>query len=410
MRTDYLIIGGGVAGTTAAETIRKIDPAGTIVIVSEEPYPLYSRVLLPHYIRGKIKRDFVFLKKENWYSEHGIALLRSRLLMRLDPRAHEATIDDGTVYRYRKILLATGGRVRRLPLPELPGITYFRTLDDADVIRTELDAAAAHIDAQTGVVFGGGFIGLEYAPLFRERGLETHLVIRGERYWSAYFNDASEELMLKIFAEQDIHLHRGVQNVTVEGNDHLIAVDIGGRRLAARIMGIGVGLLPNFETVRQAGVAVNHGIITNEYLETNVPDVYAAGDVAEFLDLTVGHERMLGNWINAQQQGMRVGETMVGNRQPFTVVSSYSTSPFGVSITFIGDVARHDGTEVISRGSAADRSVGQVFLLGGRVVGATLINMNRERTPLTEMINRRVDVRGREMCLADPTVDLQTLL
>lgn len=410
-RVDYLIIGGGIAGTTAAETIRKLDQNGTIVIVSEEPHPLYSRVLLPHYIRGRVMREFVFLRKDEWYTTHAITLLKGRLLHSLRPAAHEAVLDDGTVYQYRKLLLATGGRVRRFPLPELVGVTYLRTIEDADAILNELDALEVGPPSQKiGVIYGGGFIGLEYAPIFRERGLETHLLIRDDRYWAAYFNDASEQLMLKIFAEQDIHLHRNVEGVKVEGSAHVEAVDISGTRIAARIMGIGVGLVPNFEAVRDARIEVRRGIVTSEYLETNAPDVWAAGDVAEFLDMNVGHHRILGNWINAQQHGMRAGANMVGDRKPLEVVSAYSTSPFGISITFVGDVAHHDGTEVITRGSPDEGAVGQIFLLGGRIVGTTLINMNRERTPLTELIRQKTDVRGFLKQLADPATDIATLL
>lgn len=408
---DYLIIGGGIAGTTAAEVIRKLDPAGAIMIVSEEPHPLYSRVLLPHYIRGKVARDFLFIKKDTWYEEHAIALLKGQILHSLRPAAHEAVLDDGTVWEYRKLLLATGGRVRRLPLAELPGVTYFRTIEDADTILQELEAFNARPPADhVGVIYGGGFIGLEYAPIFREHGLETHLAMRGDRYWAAYLNDASERLLTQIFAEQDIHLHRNVEGVKVEGNGHLEAVDISGKRISSRIIGIGVGLIPNLEVPREARIEVRRGIVTNEYLETNAPDVWAAGDIAEFLDLTVGHRRLLGNWINAQQQGMRAGANMVGDRKSLEVVSAYSTSPFGVSITFVGDIAHHPDTKVMTRGTPELRSVGQIFLSGGRVVGATLINMNRERLPLTELIRQKLPVHGLEKQLADPAFDISNLV
>lgn len=216
--------------------------------------------------------------------------------------------------------------------------------------------------------------------------------------------------MLQIFAAQDIHLHRNVEGVKVDGSEHLEAVDISGTRIPARLLGVGVGLIPNFEVIRDARIEVRRGIVTNEWLETNAPDVWAAGDVAEFLDLNVGHHRILGNWINAQQQGMRAGANMAGDRKPLEVVSAYSTSPFGTSITFVGDVASHEGTRVVTRGSPELGAVGQIFLREGRVLGTTLINMNRERLPLTELIRRKTDVRSFEKQLADPAIDLSTLL
>lgn len=408
---DYLIIGGGIAGTTAAETIRKLDPNGSIIIISEEPHLLYSRVLLPHYLRGKIKREFVFLKSPDWYQTHSIVLKHNRMIRKVNVAAHIVTLDDGAEYHYRKLLIATGGRVRRLELPDLRGITYFRTINDAESILATLTQIDADKTApQTGVVYGGGFIGLEFAPIFREHNLETHLLVRGDRYWSALLDDASEAALRQLFVEQDIHLHTGIGYVKVEGSTHLSAVDIGSHTIKTRILGIGVGLLPNFEAVRDAGIEVGSGIRANEYLETSAPDVYAAGDVAEFFDLTIGRHRVLGNWINAQQHGMCVGRNMVGERTPFELVSSYSTSPFGTSITFVGDVNREPGTEVILRQDAHRRAIGQIFVREGRVVGTTLINMNRERAPLTALIKKKTDVRRFTKQIVDPGFDLGGLL
>lgn len=408
---DYLIIGGGVAGTTAAETVRKLDANGTIIIVSEEPYPLYSRVLLPHYINSKVKREAVFLKSEKFYEEKAITLLKGRLLQSLNPLEHEAIIDDGTIYRYRKLLIATGGRARQLPLKELAGISYFRTLEDADRIVNDLAAITKlPTNEQVGVVYGGGFIGLEYAPMFKQRHIETHWVVRSQQFWSSYFDAASDQVLATIFAEQDIHLHRGVDYVKVNGDERLESITLSNARIPAKIMGIGVGLIPNFETVQVAGIKTNQGIVTNEFLQTNAPDVWAAGDVAEFFDLTVNRSRTLKNWVNAQQQGLRAASNMVGDRKPFEIVSSYSASPFGVTITFVGDIEQVAGTTVIGRGQPELRSVGQIFVRNNKVVGTTLINMNRDRTPLTTLIQTKKDIRGQETKLADPEFDIKNLI
>lgn len=410
---DYLIIGGGIAGTTAAETIRKHDANGTIVIVSDEPHRLYSRVLLPHYVRGKIKREFVFLKSPEWYQNHSIVLKNNRTLARLDVASHVAMLDDGTEYHYRKLLLATGGHVRKLDFPNLHGITYFRTLDDADTILALTDGLTMRPQTEQVVcIYGGGFIGLEFAPIFRERGFTTHLAIREKRYWEYYFDEPSSVCLENMLEQQDIHLHRGIDYVRVEGNGVLRAVDISGsgKKTLAAVLGIGVGLEQSLTVVREAGIVTKRGILTNEYLETNASDVYAAGDVAEFLDLTVGRHRLLGNWTNAQQHGLCVGAVMTGERKPFRTVSSYSTSPFGVSITFVGDLSRLPGTQMISRGEARVGGVGQIFIRDNRVVGATLINMNRERLPLTELIKRNIVIRGFEKQLGDVGYDLGTLV
>jgi NAD(P)H-nitrite reductase large subunit len=408
---DYLIVGGGVAGTTAAETIRKLDANATITIVSDEPHPLYSRVLLPHYIRGKVGRDFVFLKKPTWYEEQSIELKNGTTLAKINPTNHTATTHDDTEYQYKKLLLATGGQVRKLDFPELRGTTYFRTIEDADTILELLDAIATRPKSeQVGVVCGGGFIGLEFAPIFCERGIETHVSIRESRYWEPVFDVASSEFLHTIFKEQDIHLHTNTRYVKVEGSDALLSVDISGTRVPASLLGIGIGLIPNFTVPGEAGVTVRDGIVTNEYLETNVPNVYAAGDIAEFHDVTVGRQRVVGNWMNAQQQGACAGKNMVGERTEFRLVSSYATTPFGTAIVFLGDTDRLPGTEVISRGSVKDRSVGQIFVRKSKIVGATLMNMARERRPLTQLIERGTDIQNLKVALGDISTDLGFLV
>ncbi len=406
-RVDYLIIGGGIAGTTAAETIRQLDREGKIVIVSEEAYPLYSRVLLPHYLRGRVARDFVFLKNEKWYEELGLTLLKGRSLCSLRLADHQAELDDGTIYHYQKLLISTGGRVKKLDLPELAGITYFRTLDDADQIRQALQAIdQTETRPPCGVVYGSGFIALEYLAIFRERKFETHLAFRRDQYWRAYLEESSERLLRRIFAQQDIHLHPQIEYVKVKGSQQLEEVDFGRQQLKTSILGIGIGLLPNLEPLLKARLAVRGGILTNEYLETGSPDVYAAGDVAEFFDLTAGRHRLLGNWVNAQQQGRRAGLNMTGDRQPFELVSAYSISPFGLTITFAGDVLREAAEKIIIRGSPEFGGVTQIFLRNNRAVGATLINMNQDRTQLTELIRKKTDLRLVQNELSDLGTDL----
>ncbi|MDP3985276.1 MAG: FAD-dependent oxidoreductase [bacterium] len=407
---DHLIIGGGITGTTAAEMIRKHDPNATITIVSEEPHPLYSRVLLPHYIQGKIKREFVFLKKDAWYSEHHINLLRGGRMKLLRPNHHEVILYNGTEYRYRKLLLATGGMPKTLPFPSLQGISYFRTLEDADAIIADLEYTNGLApEKQVGCIFGGGFIALEYCLLFRKHDFTTHLLYRSEKLWGSYFDDASEQVLKKILTDQDIHLHPHIDYVTVEGSKRLTGVRMDKQFLPCALLGVGIGLAPNAAEAAEAGIETATGIKVNEYFETNAPDVYAAGDAAEFYDVTVGRHRLIGNWTNAQQHGMHAAKVMTGERVPFSLVSSYSNAPFGKTITFIGDVARLPHTTVIGRAAPDQSAAEQVFIRDERIVGATLINMNRDRAILTKLIQEQRKITGQESVFADITTDLAVL-
>jgi len=173
-----VIVGGGVAGTTAAEELKKQDPSLEVVLISEEPLALYSRVLLPHYIKGKVPRERVFLKKESWYEENNIEWLPGISVTSLDPDNAFVSLSDGRELPYDRLIIATGGDVRHLPF-DLRGVSYFRNLDDTEHMLQLLNETPSGSPA---VVYGGGFIACEYINLFAYRSLPTTICFRGKHF------------------------------------------------------------------------------------------------------------------------------------------------------------------------------------------------------------------------------------
>lgn len=412
---DHLIIGNGIAGVTAAEEIRKRQPDATIAIVSEEDEPCYSRVLLPHYVKGKIPRTRVFIKTRDWYTRAGISVFWRRYAMRVDPAGHEVTLDDGAVLQYGKLLIASGGRVRQLAIPgdNHPAVLALRTLADADRIRDVLDRVAALPAREQDVaIVGGGFIGLEFPSIFCGRGFRTHCTIRGPYYWSRTWDQTSADLLETSLTNHGVALYKGENVTAMVGDNSMLLKSVqtaSGRELPARAVGYGVGLIPNLEVARAAGLLTNLGIVTNEYLETSIPDVYAAGDVAEFMDVVTGRRHRLGNWLNAVEQGRHAGAGMCGERTPFTSVTQYTITVFDCIVSFVGDVAMDDGIEVVARG-AGTPEYGRLLLRDGKLSGATLIGRVTERAPIVELIRRGTNLSGAESHLADPSFDLKQLL
>lgn len=412
---DHLIIGNGIAGVSAAEEIRKRQPNTSIAIVSEENEPCYSRVLLPHYVKGKIPRERVFIKTRDWYAQAGISVFWARYAMRIDVASHEVALDDGTVLRYQKLLLASGGRARHLTIPgdDHPAVLAFRTLADADRIRETLDRVAAlPPDQQDVAIIGGGFIGLEYPSIFRGRGFRTHFIVRGPYYWSHTWDQTSADLLETSLTNHGVTLYKGENATVVVGDNSALLKSVqtaSGRQIPARAVGYGVGLLANLTVARAAGIRTNLGIMTNEYLETGVPDVYAAGDVAEFVDVGTGRRHRLGNWLNAIEQGRHAGTMMCGERARFASVTQYTTTVFDCIISFVGDVSMDDGVEVVARGAGTPQ-YGRLLLRDGKLRGATLIGRVTDRAPLVELIRRGTDLSGAGSHLADPSFDLKNLL
>ncbi len=362
----YVIVGGGIAGTTAAEELRKIDPNGSIVLISEEMHRLYSRVLLPHYVKGKVERERCFLKKETWYGEKGIEVSFGVSVVKLDTKNKCVATSDGRERAYDKLLIATGGEVKTLSEHDRR-TCYFRTLDDADHLLQLLGEGVGHA-----TIIGGGFIALEYINIFSDRKITAGLHLRGEQLFASVLDSQSAALIQKAAETEGIRFH---PKSTVTLGDGLTAV--------------GIGITPDLSWVREAGVEVQTGVKTNAFLQTNVPDVYSAGDITEFYDVIAERHVVVGNWMNAQTQGRTVARTMAGEKTAFELVSSYATHCRGVEVIFIGDVSRMAAEEIRIVGSKEERGVAQYFVRGGRMVGATLVNRNHERAEITKLIKER---------------------
>ncbi|MBI4598966.1 NAD(P)/FAD-dependent oxidoreductase [Candidatus Uhrbacteria bacterium] len=398
----FVIIGGGIAGTTCAEELRKLQPEAEIVLVSEEAHPLYSRVLLPHYLKGKVPRERVFLKSEEWYGKQGIEWISDMCVVKLDSKNAFVELSDGRELPYDKVLIATGGDLQTLS-EDLRGVSYLRTLDDADHLLQMIREKERPL---AGAVYGGGFIACEYINLFVQEGIQTTAVFRGPRFWPRVLDAESGTLLNARLAAMGVTV---MPETTIErllGEKELEGFATHRGTVACGILGIGLGIASELAWVREAGIEVGKGVLANEYLETNAPNVYAAGDGAEFFDTVVGHERLVGTWMNALSQGRTVAKTMAGERTAFRLVSSYATNLLGLEIIFVGEPDRSHADEVLVRGSAADGGVTQLFLKQNRVVGATIIGRNADRMPITKLIDGQVDVEGMKKDLENPAVIL----
>lgn len=409
IKVEYLIIGGGVAGTTAAETIRQHQPNATIVIVSDEPYRLYSRIMLskPGFFLGQTPFDQVFLKTLAWYTEHTIDLQTGHAATALDSVRKVVTLDDGRAYEYQKLLLAIGTDVVRWAIPgaNLPGIHYLRNLKDAKGIIADVKST------RHAVVIGGGFVGFEMCDMLRQAGLETTLIIRERYFWEPVLDETSGRLIEAALEKGGVKIIRETLVDKVEGETHVDGLQLStGRSLPCDMVMLGIGTHSHVEWVAQAGIACDQYIRANEYLETSAPNVWTAGDVAEYHDVILDEDIRLGNWTNALMQGRIAALNMIGQRQPYKLVSFYTAHGLGMGITFVGDVRLTEKTTVIPRGTSQAGHYGRIILKGDRIVGATMVNRTQDLAPLTKIIERGVSIASVREKLGDPTFDLQSIV
>ena len=404
----YVIIGGGIAGTAAAETLRKQDPNARIIIVSDEPHRLYSRVLLtkPNFFLGRIPFERIFLKEEKWYDDLKLELWKGRTAVKIEPDLHRVHLDNGEMLKYEKLLLAIGGTPRKLTVPgaDKKGLYYLRTIDETK----QIIAAVEH--GTKGVAIGGGIIGFEMTEMMYLAGMSPTFVVLRPHYRELVLGVEMAKKVEKVIEEKGITILQEAETVEITGDEHVTGVKFkDGRKVEADFVVVGIGtVLPHEEMLNEAGVKVEHGgIVANEYLETNVEDVYTAGDCALYNDVLVHQSLRLGNWANAQAQGQAVGLNMAGDRHPYRYVSFFTTHGFGLAMTYVGDF-RQDINDriVIERGSPDDHVYGRIVVEGNNVVGALFMNSSKEVAAICKLIESDVDVSSKHAELADPNVDL----
>ena len=362
---DFLIVGGGIAGTTAAQTIRSLVPDSSVVILSDENYELYSRVLLSSYIRGEITQDQIFFKKPEWYQENKIELVKEVSAQKLDANEHTVVCNNGDTYQYKKLLLALGARPIKLNVlgSQLANISYMWTIEDAQEIISALTIG------KKGVVIGGGFIGLEFAHAFKVKGIETILLDGSEYYWGNRLDRQSSQVIQNILEKNGIKVVAGemVEKFTGSRNDPQKVGQVitkSGKEFDCDLVGIGVGIKSDLTWLEGSGIKVDQGVVTNEYLETNLADIYAAGDCANFYDVIIESQHLVGTWANAATQGVVVAKTMVDvdERTVFEAVSSYTARFFASTCSFIGMTEEDFADEVIIRGSVSEGKIARIFV------------------------------------------------
>ncbi|MEK7541279.1 MAG: FAD/NAD(P)-binding oxidoreductase [Patescibacteria group bacterium] len=384
---EYLIIGGGIAGITAAETIRASVAGARIGILSSEQHLPYSRVLLPSYLKKRIGRPQIFLRTEEDLSRARIDFMRGSTAASVDTAGRRVICRDAGEIAYGKLLIAAGGRANHWPHGE-EGARIFRlqTLDDADRLYAALDTI------RTPVVIGSSFIALEFIETFLQRGIVPRVLAREEHFFHDMIDRDGAAILHENMASRGVSLLLGDEALALEkaGAALRIARYRSGA-LEADAVAVGIGITRNTDFLAGSGIVCSGGgVQTDAFLETNVPGVYAAGDIAAYFDPIAGRHRLVGNWTNAVLQGACAGRNMAGSRERFSAVPAYSITNLGLQITALGEC---DGAlETISRVDRTARRYERFFLRDGVLAGAFLINWFSDKPRLAELISRRAVV------------------
>jgi NADPH-dependent 2,4-dienoyl-CoA reductase/sulfur reductase-like enzyme/nitrite reductase/ring-hydroxylating ferredoxin subunit len=348
---SIVIIGGGAAGNAAAEMLRRQGYAGSVTMLSADDAGPYDRPnLSKDYLAGNAPEEWIPLRSPEFYADQKIELKLGTRAAAIDTNAREVRLADGTGLHYGALLLATGAVPVRLNIPgsDLPHVHYLRTLADS---RALVAAAAA---ARRAVVIGASFIGLEVAASLRSRGLEVHVVAPETHPMEKVLGREVGDLVRKVHEEHGVVFHLGTTPAAFD-RSHVTLQS--GERLAADFVVVGVGVRPETTLAEQAGIAVERGVTVDTHLETSVPGIWAAGDIARWPDRLTGEKIRIEHWAVAERQGQTAARNMLGARERFDAVPFFWTQQHDLVVNYVGHAAKWDRIEIDGSLTAKDCTV-----------------------------------------------------
>ncbi|TAU35332.1 pyridine nucleotide-disulfide oxidoreductase [Rhizobium leguminosarum] len=360
-----VIIGGGAAGFAAAERLRREHFRGSIVMLSSDEAPPVDRPnLSKDYLAGKASEDWIPLRGERFYAENEIDLRLNANVASLDAGLGEVVLADSTRIRYDRLLLATGAEPVRLTAPgfDQPHVHTLRSFADCKAI---IERAAT---ARCAVVLGASFIGLEVAAALRARNIEVHVVARGKRPMERVLGPQMGDFIRALHEEKGVVFH--LEN-TVSSIDGTTVRLSSGDMLTADFVVAGIGVRPRTELAEKAGLTVDDGVVVNAFLETSIPEIFAAGDIARWPDPHSGENIRVEHWVVAERQGRTAAVNMLGHHKEFTAVPFFWSQHYDVPINYVGHAAQWD--EIVVDGDVTAKDCLLRFNRAGRTLAVVSI-------------------------------------
>ncbi|ELY94484.1 NAD(P)/FAD-dependent oxidoreductase [Natrialba taiwanensis] len=405
--TDYVIIGDGISGSSAAETLREEDPESSITVITDEGESLYNRILIKEHAKGKLPEAPISIHDEEWYEERDIDLSLNTHVTTVDPNEKIVHTHEGEDTTYDKLLIATGGTPTQLPVDDsdAEGVHHFWTFQDARRIRESAEAA------ENGVIVGAGLLGIDFAAVCGAQGVEGKYLMRGDRWWRYALSGDGAEIMHEGMREKGVEpvFDSGVDYFETDADGQVTAaVDPNGDRYECDFAGVAIGLTFNTEFLRGVGLEMNNGIVVDEFMQTNVDDIYAAGDITRFYDVLLDEEAQNGSWGSAKEQGRVAAVNMAADDEDevFEWVSSYSITHFDFPFLSFGHPTL--GDEHVER-RYSDTEWRRIAIKDGKIVGGVLIGALSPQRTLKQLMREQRDIGEQAEVLLEPSVEIDDL-
>ncbi|MBI3601229.1 MAG: NAD(P)/FAD-dependent oxidoreductase [Nitrospinae bacterium] len=409
-----IIIGNGAAGTAAAEVIRKNNKDISISIYSDEPYPFYSRIKLPHFLGDEIAQENTYIYRDGWYKENGIEFHPAARIKKIEAAEKYVITETGEKAHYDKLLFATGSANFIPPIKgrEKRGFFTLRTIKDV------LSIKEYSSKGKNAVLIGGGLLGLEAARGLKVRGLDVTVVEFFSRLLPRQLDEKGAKVLQRLIENIGIKVVLSGESDEVLGKDNVTGLRLkDGRTIECSLIIISAGITPRIELAKEAGIAVNKGIIINERMETSIKNVYAAGDCAEF------QGRIYGLWTASSEQGTIAGNNISGVNAIYNgTVPSTTLKIVGIDLTSIGIVnplsppspfegegKGEGGFKELIREDGSNGVYKKLVVKEGKIVGAILLGDTKDVRVVSKLIKNGVDVSKYEDNLRDAKFDLKKI-
>ena len=399
-----IIVGAGQAGGETAAELRRQGFEGRIVLIGEEAHPPYKRPPLSKaYLAGSVPETSLYVMQPAILEKHRIDFIGGVAVSGIDREAREVKLADGRVERYDRLVLATGGRARPLPVEgaNAPNVFLLRSIDDVSRIRERC------AEGKRAVIVGGGFIGLEVAAVLLKQGLQVTVLEGLDRVLARVTAPEVSRFFERMHREAGVDLRTGAQLAGFEGAPEVTAVKLAdGSSLPADLVIVGIGLIANTELAAQAGLVVDNGIVVDEFARTSDPLIYAAGDCSNHPSAFLGRRVRLESVQNAMEQGRAAARNIMGKEEPYQNVPWFWSDQYDLKLQMVGVSTGYE--QLVLRGDPdTERSFAAFYLKGGKLIAADAVSKPQEF-----MFAKKLVAEGRVLDpaqLADPAVALKDL-
>ena len=403
MAHRHVILGASLAGATAAITLREEGADGDVILIGAEPEPPYERPPLSKaYLRGEVPFDKALVRPAAFYAEHGIQTMFGTRATRIDPSARVVELEDHRRVSFDALLIAAGGRNRTVSIPgvDLDGIYSLRTVQDADRIRAEM------IAGRRAVVVGMGFIGSEVAASLRQKGLDVVVIAPSKTPLFRVLGEDVGQTIARLHRDHGVRMIFEDTVAAFEGTRRVgCVVTKAGLRLECDFAVVGIGIEPAVEALADSGIQVDNGVVVDEYCQTNVSGIYAAGDVANHYHPVFDRRIRVEHWQNAIKQGAAAARNMLGRRIAYDEIHWFWSDQYDANLQYAGFHTQWE--QLVVRGRLESASYLACYVNAGRIDAAVGLNRAKELRRIMPLIKARRPVNLER--LRDESVDLRSL-